>query len=553
MTRSKKWMLSVVALVLMAAVAAPALAAGPLKVYILAGQSNMEGAGRISMDVNRNEGKGSLEYVVKDPTMTARTKHTVDAAGKFIVRKDVWICYGERKGGLTAGYGARKTSIGPEFAFGHAMGEAHDQPVLIIKTAWGGKSLQKDFRPPSSGLPSEAELKEILAKTNANKKKRNEPQVTLDDIKASYGPYYRDMLKIVKGILGDIKAHYPAYDGKGYEIAGFGWHQGWNDGCSAPAVAEYEQNMANFIRDVRKALGKPNLPFVIADSGFGGVNQKVDRRLGIVKAQNAVAAYPEFKGNVFTVKTPGFFRPKDQSPGGHGYHWNENALTYFLIGEAMGKAMIDLSGPAVKKVSHPDTTGAGWKPFLKADLSDTIHPKGVWSVTDGVLTATEDQNLWSKKQYEDFIIDLEFKTDEDTNSGVIVHCSDTKAWIPNSVEIQIADDHGKWEKAPKSWQCGGIFGHLPATRQKVVKKPGQWNRYTVTCKGKIITVVLNGEQTCEMDMSKWTSAKKNPDGSDIPGWLNKPKAGLPLKGHVGFQGKHAGAPIYFRNIKIKEL
>ena len=493
---------------------------GPLKVFILAGQSNMAGAGTIKMNPSRNGGKGTLEYVVKDPTMKARTKHTVDADGNFVTRKDVWICYGRRKGGLTAGYGGRKTSIGPEFAFGHAVGEALDNQVLLIKTAWGGKSLQKDFRPPSSG--------------------------------DAVGAYYTDMLKIVKGILGDIKAHYPAYDGKGYEIAGFGWHQGWNDGCSAPAVAEYEKNMANFIRDVRKDLGAPNLPFVIADSGFGGINQRVGRRLGIVKAQNAVAAYDEFKGNVFTVKTPGFFRPPSESPSRQGYHWNGNALTYFLIGEAMAKAMLKLSSPR-PAANHPDTTGAGWKAFLKADLSDTIHPKGVWSVTNGVLTATRDQNIWSKKQYDDFIIDLEFKTAANTNSGVIVHCSDTKRWIPNSVEIQIADDHGKWAGSPKSWQCGAIFGHLAATRQKVVRKPGQWNRFTITCKGKIITVVLNGEQVAVMDMSKWTSARKNPDGSGIPGWLNKAKAGLPLKGHVGFQGKHAGAPIYFRNIKIKEL
>ena len=495
---------------------------GPLKVFILAGQSNMEGAGKIKMDPNRNGGKGSLEYVVKDPAMKDRTKHTVDAKGNFVARKDVWICYGSRKGYLTAGYGARNTSIGPEFAFGHTVGEALDNQVLLIKTAWGGKSLQKDFRPPSSGQ--------------------------------TVGPFYTDMLKIVKGILGDIKTHYPGYDGAGYEIAGFGWHQGWNDGCSAAAVAEYEKNMANFIRDVRKALGVKDLPFVIADSGFGGVNQKVARRLGIVKAQNAVAAYDEFKGNVFTVKTQGFFRPADQSPGRQGYHWNNNALTYFLIGEAMGKEMLKLTGggasPAAGK-GHPDTTG--WADLFKPDLSDAIKPKGVWSVTDGVLTATRDQCIWSKKQYEDFTIDLEFKTAYNTNSGVIVHCSNTGRWIPNSVEVQIADDHGKWAQAPKSWQCGAIFGHLPATRQKVVKKPGQWNRFTITCKGKIITVVLNSEQVAVMDMSKWTSAKKNPDGRSIPGWLNKPKATLPLKGHVGFQGKHAGAPIYFRNIKIKEL
>ena len=282
------------------------MAKGKLKVFILAGQSNMEGAGQIK-GAARNGGKGSLEYIVKDPVTAARTKHIIDKNGKWVVRDDVWIWYFDRKGGLTAGYGARKTSIGPEFQFGHAMGAALDEQVLIIKTAWGGKSLQKDFRPPSSG--------------------------------GAVGPFYTEMIKHVKDVLGDIKKHFPAYDGKGYEIAGFGWHQGWNDGCSVTAVAEYEKNMANFIRDVRKALGVKKLPFVIADSGFGGRNQKVARRLGIVKAQQAVAKYPEFKGNVTTVETRDFFRPRELSPGGHGYHWNENALTYFLIGDAMAEAM----------------------------------------------------------------------------------------------------------------------------------------------------------------------------------------------------------------------
>ena len=145
------------------------------------------------------------------------------------------------------------------------------------------------------------------------------------------------------------------------------------------------------------------------------------------------------------------------------------------------------------------------------------------------------------------------KKADGTNSGVIVHCSDTKKWIPNSVEVQIADDFAdKWAKSPKTWQCAAIFGHL-APGKSAVKKPGEWNRFTITCQDRIITVVLNGEQVTTMDMSEWTSAKKNPDGSAIPGWLNKPVAGLAPKGHIGFQGKHAGAPIYFRNIKIKPL
>ncbi len=194
-----------------------------------------------------------------------------------------------------------------------------------------------------------------------------------------------------------------------------------------------------------------------------------------------------------------------------------------------------------------------WKPLFNADLSNAIYPEGVWSVENGVLTATEDQCIWSEVDYENCIIDLEFKTADGTNSGVIVYCSDTENWIPNSVEIQIADDHAEqWATADKTWQCAAIFGHLTASESRV-KIPGEWNKMTVTCQGQIITVDLNGKEVTKMDMALWKSGKKNPDGSDIPSWLSTPFAELDTKGKIGFQGKHAGAPIWFRNIKVKEL
>ena len=217
----------------------------------------------------------------------------------------------------------------------------------------------------------------------------------------------------------------------------------------------------------------------------------------------------------------------------------------------LGWAATGFAGEAARPKAHPDSTG--WENLFTEDLSNAVLPEGVWSVSDGVLTATEDKNIWTKKEYGNFILDLEFKNAEGTNSGVIVHCSDLKNWIPNSVEIQIADDTAeKWSKSPKTWQCGAAFGHLAPTKS-AVKKPGEWNRYTITCVGSMIHVMLNGERVCVMDMTKWTSAKQNPDGSEIPAWLSKPVASLALKGHIGFQGKHAGAPIWFRNIRIKEL
>ncbi len=206
---------------------------------------------------------------------------------------------------------------------------------------------------------------------------------------------------------------------------------------------------------------------------------------------------------------------------------------------------------SVPPKAHPNVSQ--WQDLFAADLSNATFPEGIWTFEDGVLTASEDQVIWSKKDYDNFIIDLEFKTEDGTNSGVIAYCDNMQNWIPNSVEIQIADDFAEqWAKSPKTWHCGAIFGHL-APSKSMVKKPGQWNRFTVTCKDKMVYVMLNSRMVTEMNMDLWTSATKNPDGSNIPPWLSTPFAELPTHGSIGLQGKHAGAPIYFRNIKIKVL
>lgn len=200
---------------------------------------------------------------------------------------------------------------------------------------------------------------------------------------------------------------------------------------------------------------------------------------------------------------------------------------------------------------HPDVSK--WKNLFATDLSNALFTEGVWTVDDGVLTASKDEAIWTNRDYDNFVLDLEFKTASGTNSGVVVYCSDMKNWIPNSVEIQIADDFAeKWAKSPATWHCGAIFGHL-APSKSMVKKPGEWNRFTVTCVDQKIDVALNGERIASMDMSLWTSATTNPDGSEIPSWLNKPFSKAPTKGRIGLQGKHAGAPIWFRNVKIREL
>jgi hypothetical protein len=206
---------------------------------------------------------------------------------------------------------------------------------------------------------------------------------------------------------------------------------------------------------------------------------------------------------------------------------------------------------AVPPKTHPDSSA--WQNLIAPDLSDAIYPKGIWTVENDELTASEDQIIWTKKEYGDCIIDLEFKNGPAANSGVFIYGSDMKDWIKKSIEVQILDDNDpKWATVPKTWHCGGIFGRLAPTKS-AVKKPGEWNRMTITCQGPIITVLLNGEQVAQMDMRKWTQAGKNPDGSETPEWLGAPAAELPTHGHIGLQGKHGGAPIHFRNLKIKPL
>jgi hypothetical protein len=222
-----------------------------------------------------------------------------------------------------------------------------------------------------------------------------------------------------------------------------------------------------------------------------------------------------------------------------------------IIALAVIAACVTVAKAAPLVTSHPDS--ANWQNLIAPDLSNAEFPKGIWYLEDGLLTASEDKCIWTKAEYENFVVDLEFKNGPAANSGVIVYCSDLKNWIPNSVEVQILDDYdAKWAKAAPTWKCGALFGHSVPMKQ-AVKKAGEWNRMTVACKGQRITVLVNGEVVTDANLADWKSAKKNPDGSDIPPWLSKPFADLKTKGHIGLQGKHGGAPIYFRNVKIKSI
>ncbi|MFT5127192.1 MAG: hypothetical protein ACI8W8_000793 [Rhodothermales bacterium] len=296
-------------------------AAKPLKVFILAGQSNMEGHAQIR----------TFDAMADEPATAALLKEMRAPDGSPRVCDDVWISYftggrdnmGEGFGKLTAGYGARKVpaeagdKIGPEFTFGIYMAKALNEPILIIKTAWGGKSLHTDFRPPSAG-PYPFNEKDL---ENLSKRGKSVEEAKAEKAKQT-GHFYRLMMTHITHVLGDIKRVYPAYDGSGYEIAGFAWFQGWNDMVAGGTYPDrdkpggydaYSDCLAHFIRDVRKDLSAPNMKFVIGVMGVNGpLDKYVSQRYvpihgGFRSAMAAPASLPEFKGNVTAVDTAQFW------------------------------------------------------------------------------------------------------------------------------------------------------------------------------------------------------------------------------------------------------
>jgi len=282
----------------------------PLKVFILAGQSNMQGHAKVE----------TFDYIGDDPTTATLLKEMRGADGKPRVLENVWIssigCLGdaysdltEKTGQLTAGFGAPENKIGPEFTFGITLEKLLGEPILLIKTAWGGRSLHTDFRPPSAGpyVPTPEEAKRWAEKPERKTK-----------TEAATGVFYREMVAHVKKVLADPKRVCPAYDAKqGYEIAGFVWLQGFNDLVSSDTyppkpgekVRDYSKYgvwLADLIRDVRKDLAAPKLPVVIGVLGVDGLKAN-DHTKAFRTAMAAPAALPEFEGNVVAIETAPFW------------------------------------------------------------------------------------------------------------------------------------------------------------------------------------------------------------------------------------------------------
>ena len=229
---------------------------GPIKVFILAGQSNMEG----------HAGVKTLDRLGEHPTHGYLLKKIKNDDGSFVVRDDVFVSYQKAnekiKRPLSVGMGAWGAEwFGPELMFGIGMGDHFTEPVLLIKTCWGGHSLYGNFRPPSAGKPAyESDCK---------------PE--------DEGASYHKMVKEVRECLATLDTDFPQLKGLKAEICGFVWFQGWNDMCQPgdkirqQVYDEYCPNFVHLVQDLRAEFKVPNLPVVMGELGVGG--EKADKNM----------------------------------------------------------------------------------------------------------------------------------------------------------------------------------------------------------------------------------------------------------------------------------
>ena len=320
---------------------------GPIKVFILAGQSNMQGQASLR----------TLEYLIYNQETASESQHWKDRNGDWNERRDVWVTTtdGDRSGYLKPGYGANEWKFGPELGLGWRMGEHFDEQVLLIKTCWGGRSVKKDFLPPSEPFPSDESLQPELERA-----RKRQSETSLDQVKGAYGKAYRDMIARSKKILTDPQAFFPdCEEGRVLELAGFVWFQGWNDMVDGAQrqedYANYTKRIGSLIRDVRRDLDAPGLPVVIGELGASD-------RGAFQRAQENVTRLEGFSGNVIFSKTRQFWEPELAEMVGEnvwkgadwvrfynvgsdrGYHYLGSGRMMMKMGIAFGEGIIPMLG-----------------------------------------------------------------------------------------------------------------------------------------------------------------------------------------------------------------
>jgi alpha-galactosidase len=301
------------------------------------------GAGKSNLTYQFLDVPGSLHTVAKEQK---KYPELVNEDGNWASRDDVWY-----KGVVTAtadkwlsiGCGAGDGQVGPELGFGWVVGDHHEEPVLILKASEGNRSLAWDFLPPGSeryevGDTVYAGYKDYMS----NWEKGTEPKPPGHGWYA--GKQYDDCFDAAKKALSNFDENFPHWKDRGYEINGFVWWQGHKDSGNEVHSANYEKNLTHLIKTLREDFKAPNAPFVVGTIGFGGWEMD-GKYLEIVNSQLAVGddeKHPEFADNVTTVETRDFWKSAEESPRSQDFHYNQNGETYYLVGRAFGKGMLEL-------------------------------------------------------------------------------------------------------------------------------------------------------------------------------------------------------------------
>lgn len=332
---------------------------GPVKVFLLAGQSNMEGHAEIR----------TIDFLGEDEdkNRAALLKKFKPDGKTLVTRDDIWVVSnGASFDKLQPGLGARKEAetpgnkIGPEYAFGYFMGEALEEQVLLIKVAEGGTSLYQNWRPPSAGIPAGVKPEEC-------------------------GDLYRALVGNTHQTLKNLKKLFPAYDEKaGYEIAGLVWFQGYNDLFDEVTRKEYRTNLVHLIKDLRKEFKAPEMKVVVGVMGVNGPRNEITKQKELRDGHRHVNTVPEFKGNVKAIETAPLLHPKvlelnlpgsppdgvprpgkwlyperdivknpttpeeqallKRATSNLGYHYFGEGRFFILLGQSFAETMLDLMG-----------------------------------------------------------------------------------------------------------------------------------------------------------------------------------------------------------------
>ena len=360
--------LGAVALAAQAPDATPAIDPAPtpsppptFQVFLLAGQSNMEGQAVVDLDHEQhyNGGRGTLARLVEDAELEPRLAHLRGEDGEWATRDDVFCWYRTghgtlKRGPLSVGFAVYdgRHHFGPELQFAHLVGDRFDEPVLLVKTAWGGKSLHTDFRPPTAG--------------------------------GEVGPFYVQMLDEYRDAIASLGEDHPTLAGRTPRLEGVVWFQGWNDACDRDAGAAYAANLAHLIGDLRAEFDDPALPFVVGETGnWSGEEFRTAQRTGC--ADPRVAA-----GTVF-VPTRYLLRSAEESPNKtHGHHWFGNAESYLRAGTAFGEAMASLVAARPRPAIPAGEDALRWSHDISAfDAAGYVTPGAV------VFVGSSSIRLWS--------------------------------------------------------------------------------------------------------------------------------------------------------------